>query len=131
MSKKTKKMTKGKIITIAIASLVVLSLICVIFWGEEGTHTIDSTNTLKRIIKTENLNTVEYTYNAVATKKKGDTVKYYVAYEGIVKAGIEFDEIKIDVNEKKKKITISIPKVKITETIVNEETIDFIFTKSK
>jgi len=43
--------------------------------------------------------------------------------------GINFKEIEI--SEKDKKITISVPSPKITETTIDESKLDFMFTKEK
>lgn len=132
VEKLVKVLKNPKNIILAFGILILLIILCTIFWGEEGEHTIESTNTLKRIVKTENLNTVQYTYNAVTQKETKDgKVKYYVAYEGIVKAGVEFDEIKIETDEKNKIVTITIPDVHVTETIVDSDSLEFIFTKDK
>jgi len=130
-NKELKKLTLNKKTlknsAIAIAILVV---ICAIFWGEEGKHIIEAKSTIKRISTIENLNTVKYTYNAIATKTtKEKEEKYHVAYEGTVRVGINFKEIEI--SEKDKKITISVPSPKITETTIDESKLDFMFTKEK
>lgn len=127
-----KLMKNPKNILLLFLVVILVIILCVVFWGKEGEQTIETTNTLKRIVKTENLNTVQYTYNAVTQEKNKDgKVKYYVAYEGIVKAGVEFDEIKIETDEKNKIITITIPDVQITETVVDSDSLEFIFTKDK
>lgn len=132
MKKFNKLSKKTKIITITILIITILIGTTIIFWGEEGNSTYDSTNTIKKITETETINTTEYIYNAVTQKEtEGGKIKYYVAYEGTVKAGFEFDEMKINTNKKSKTVTITIPKIKVTETKINEKNLKFIFTKAK
>ena len=92
-----------------------------------------STSTLEDIIQIEELSTVDYTYNSIATVyvDGSDKVKYYVAYDGIVKAGINFSKVQIALDEETKKITVTIPEVEIQDVIVEIESLDFIFTKDK
>jgi hypothetical protein len=81
-----------------------------------------------------NLQTIEYTYNAVATKyneKDKKEIEYNVSYDGIVTAGIKFDDIEIKQDTKNKKIIIILPEIEIQDKIVDENSLDFIFTKAK
>ena len=99
---------------------------------EEGeVHTV-AESTLKKVCEICELPTVEYTYNAVAEaiNEKGE-VKYYVAYEGKVTAGIDFSKIEFKVldSEEPKKILIKLPEVTVQDTTVNMGTMDFIFLK--
>lgn len=45
--------------------------------------------------------------------------------------GIEFDDITININEDNKEIMVKVPKVKIIDHNVKQETMDFIFIKDK
>ena len=88
---------------------------------------------LDKIIEINQLSTVDYTYNAVVKvydEEKKD-LKYYVAYEGIVTAGIDFEKIDIAVNEEQKKVIIKIPDVEIHDVNVNMGTMEYIFAKDK
>lgn len=101
----------------------------------ENKLTITTKSSLEKIIEISKLSTIEYTYNAIVTKYKNDEVKddnveYYVAYNGKVTAGIDFNEINIDVNYKEKKIYITLPDVEIHETNVDMGTLDYIYEKN-
>lgn len=131
---KISKKTKTILLTIS-CTLIILAIVSIIFKkGEPPKLKTIAESTLKEIIEINDLQTVEYNYNAIATKytnKKKDTPKYHVAYEGIVKAGINFKQIKIEVNEEEKIVLIELPKVEIQEVEVKEETMDYIFEKQK
>ena len=51
-------------------------------------------------------------------------VSLLAAYDGTIKAGIDFKEIQVDVNEPKKTITITLPPSKITDNNIPQETIN-------
>ena len=120
-------------IIISIATLAVITVIILaVFSSNKSSLTTISKASLEEILEISELSTVEYTYNAVATKKDSDkNDMYYVAYEGTVFAGIDFNRISIDVLDDTKDIIISIPNVEIQDVSVKLETMDYIFTKDK
>lgn len=127
---------KKKIIAAAICVVVLLVAGFVIHGqNEEGKIATITASSLKKMIEISELSTLEYTYNAVATKyyddeeETEDNIKYHVAYEGTIKAGISFDEVDIDIEDKL--ITITIPDVKVLDVNVNMGTMEYIFAKEK
>ena len=101
--------------------------------GEEGKVSTISEASLEKVFDISELSTADYTYNAIAKAydEDGATVKYYVAYEGKVKAGIDFGKIKYDINEEEKIIHITIPEVEFTEKTVSPGTLEYIFKNKK
>lgn len=101
--------------------------------GKEGevTTTIDAT--IEKVIKSAKLYTAEYPYNGyVSVEDEKGNVKYYAAYEGTVKAGIEdVNQIEYSVDTDKKEITIVLPEITVYPPVVNAGTIEYIFTKEK
>ncbi len=100
------------------------------------TVTTISKTSLEKIIEINELSTVDYIYNATTKKlvdesKEDSEVAYYVAYEGVITAGIEFNKIVIKVDETTKKITITVPEVEFQSFKVDMATMEFIFTKDK
>lgn len=129
LSKKTKVIT-----TVVMAVIIFISAFILISQNKEGQLTTISESSLQKIIEINELSTVDYTYNATTTQyveDNTDEVKYYVAYEGTVTAGIDFHEIGIDVNEEEKIVTITIPEVEIHGVRVDMGTMDYIFVKDK
>lgn len=91
-------------------------------------------STLEKIVNVNELSTYEVVYNGVAevmNEKKPENVDYYVAYEAKVKAGIDFEQVEISVDNEAKKITVTIPEVKITDVNVDIATLDYIFENEK
>ena len=88
---------------------------------------------LEKILEISNLQTAQTIYNAVATKKDdaGENVRYYAAYEGTIKAGIDFSKIVIDHDSDTNTITVTLPPAEILESTVNPGTVEYIFIDKK
>lgn len=121
-----------------IIALVLAALILVAYFAgwfkkpKGGEVTTVTTSSLEKILEISELSTVEYTYNAVTKHCLEDgTIVYYVAYDGQVKAGIDFEKIEISVDEAAKKITVILPEVRIQGCRVDVGTLDFIFMKKE
>ena len=91
-------------------------------------------STLERIVNVSELSTFTAVYNGVAevfNEKKPDKIDYYVAYEARVKAGLDFEQIAISVDNESKEITITLPEIHITDIEVDISSMDFIFINEK
>lgn len=101
--------------------------------GREGKVTAVTAASIEKVFEISELSTAEYIYNAIARAygEDGTSVKYYVAYEGTIKAGIDFSEIEVTVSEEEKTITLSLPKVQIQEATVDPGTLEYIFIDKK
>lgn len=104
-----KKSTKFIVLGI-IAVICVIVLIAIIVPNKGGQMTTISEASLEKVIEINELATVDYTYNAIATAyaENNETIKYNVAYEGVVNAGIDFKKIDIQLNEEEKVIKITL-----------------------
>lgn len=133
--KKMKNSTKILLLLmpIVIIILIIVWMKMVVFNNQEGNVSTISKSSLEKVIEINELSTVDYTYNAIVKvyDEDGETIKYYVAYEGIVTAGIDFEKINIEVNEEKKLVTITLPEVEIHDVNVNMGTMEYIFVKDK
>ena len=132
--KKHSKLTK-KIMLFVEGIIIIILIIGFMKAHNENKLTITTKSSLEKIMEINKLSTIEYTYNAIVTKYKNDEVKednveYYVAYNGKVTAGIDFNEINIDVDYKEKKIYVTLPNVEIHETNVDMGTLDYIHEKN-
>ena len=121
-----------------IVLLIIFVLICCtlfaknkLFPNREEPIDVVSEISVRETIEKSDLSTVKYTHNAVVTKKdkKGKEDAYYIAYKGIIKAGIDLDKVDVKVYKEKKKITVTVPEAKITKVYVEEGDLDFIFKK--
>lgn len=101
---------------------------------KEDTKEIIAQATLEKIINVSELSTFETIYNGVAqvmNEKKPEKVDYYVAYEAKVKAGIDFEQVEVSVDNKEKIITVTLPEVQINDVNVDIASLDFIFESDK
>ena len=119
------------ILLIGVAVVLALRFGDGLFGGSE-VETI-SNSTLEKILEISELSTLSNTYNAVVKVTDDNTgeTKYYIAYEGTVKVGIDFKEISIDVNNEEKTITLTLPDAKVLDSSVNMGTLDYIFIDKK
>ncbi len=96
-----------------------------IFAGRHQKNMITE-STLEKIIKVSDLSVFETVYNGVAQiDGPDDETDFYAYYEATVKAGIDLKEVDIVTDEKNKKISVTLPPVKINEIIVDESSLDY------
>lgn len=152
-------MKKGIIILIAIV-IAILAIIAVIFYlkapkeddqpimeaiatnvsdfveeeiiGDEGKVTTISESSLKEILEISQMSTAEYTYNSIVQKFTEDNeLAYSVCYNGIIKAGVDFSEIKLDIDNESRTINVTVPDAKITSVTVEAGRLEYIFADDK
>lgn len=124
--------SKSKILIAGVIIALLIAGVWFAIWtnGENQITTITK-STLQKVVEINELSTVDYTYNATVTKYDEDKEVYHVAYEGTVTAGIDFNEINIEVFEKEKKVVITVPEIEIHSTKVNMGTMKYIFIEGK
>lgn len=122
------------IVSLSAAVLLLVCIACVIIFSSSGETSFSIKTSLKEVFDISEFSTAEYTYNSIAKVKidpKGDetekNIKFYVSYEGTVKAGFDFK--KIDIIETDAKTIIVIPKIEIH--CAEPSNFDFIFVKDK
>ena len=130
------KKTINKKIVIAVAAgalalILVGTLVVLLPKGEkESEPSIITTSTLEKILNVSDLSTFEAIYNGVAKVTNPDDpqeIDYYVSYNATVKAGIDFEQVVISVDEDAKIISVKLPKIKISDITVDIESMDYIF----
>lgn len=142
VSEKMKKLnTSTKIIIVLMIIITILCLALGVANSETGKLRVTAESSLEKMVEKNDLKTVSYTYNAIAKQPKNadgnvesennDDYKYFVSYEGTVSAGIDFRQVRIDVDKKAKKLIITVPEPKITDYNVDIGSLKFIFTKEK
>ena len=130
--------SKKPLIAVGIAVLILLLVIAAICLfpqkTENETPKIITTASLSKIIKESELSTSTAIYNGVAevyNEKNPKKVDCHVAYHAKVSAGIDFGEVKIEVDNEGKTVSITIPEVHITNIDVDVGTMDFMFENPK
>ncbi|MBE6879805.1 MAG: DUF4230 domain-containing protein [Ruminococcaceae bacterium] len=135
MEAKNKFYISGKTIVtfIIIVILVTVAVVLAIVSGnkpEEPKKEIITEAMLEEVINVSELSTFEAVYNGVAkvyNKQKPINIDYYVSYCSKIKAGIDFEQVGISVDNEAKKITATLPEVTITDVTVDITTLDYIF----
>ncbi len=135
MEKKKLSPKHIKLLAVAAIVIIVAAMILSAVFSSQGGQTTVTEASLKEVIKIENLSTVEYIYNSIVEVKDEESKKeetlYYVSYEGVVKAGFDFDELRFETDKKNNKYIVIIPEIKINSADVKYDSMDFIFMKSK
>lgn len=133
MKRKTPNSAR-RILCAALAAACTLSVLTLTACQSKSASDVITVSTLEKIVDVSELSTYSFVYNGiaqVANEKKPDKIDYYVSYQSTVKAGINFEEIEISVDEQTKVITIDLPDIKITDIEVEVASLDFIFINSR
>lgn len=125
------------VIVIAVIAVVMLAVRAV--RNQEGKKNVITTSTLAKIVDVSELSTFTAVYNGIAQvpeESKPEKTAYYVSYKAKVNAGLDFEKIKFDVEDKEGKdetkiIRAILPKVGITDVIVDITSMDYIFVNKK
>ena len=122
-----------------IAGIVFLILVSVLKLNgvfEKKEPEIITNSTLMRTVDVSELSTAEFIYNGIAEIYEGDdadtdAVKCRVRYKARVKAAINMDEITFDIDDEKKTVRPSLPKIGLKASLDNQEGLSFIPENSK
>ncbi len=121
--------------------LVIIDIILIIVFArrflgafyEEEPQVITS-STLTNAIDISELSTSQFTYNGIAELYKDEShqkIMCYIRYNATIKAGIDMKDVKFDVDEASKTVTVTLPSIKITSSPVDEKTLSFIPSNPK
>ena len=139
-TREKKKLSFRQIIKyIRLLCFIIVAIIVFLFVKEkivkrDSIPEIISKSTLEKVINVSDLSTFEAIYNgvaSVASEEKPENIDYYVSYEAKVKAGIDFEQVNLEVNEDEKRITVTLPEVKITDVNVDIASLDYIFMNKR
>jgi hypothetical protein len=122
------------LIAIALIALFVAALAYQPNEKEPPKPKVDITVTLKNIVETSDLSTSVFKYEGIVEvpdPKKPKNIDYYICYSAEVYAGIDFSEVQFIEDKDKKTITAKLPEVKILDTVVDPNKLDFLFMDKK
>lgn len=131
--KKFSIMSKAKKITIIV--IMVLLLFCIFTTVKTYfPKRITSSYIMKEIKASSELTTAKITYTGfhkyedegVIFLNKGD---FTMVYEAVIRTGIDLDKVDIKVNNITKKVTLKIPKARVLDINIDEDSIEFYDTK--
>ncbi len=121
------------VIIVLIVVLVGIVLLCSRFHKEADKEIITKA-TLEKMIDVDELSTFEAVYNGITevmNKEKPEKIDYYVYYEAKVKAGIDFEKVEVHIDNEAKKISVTIPEIKINDVNVDIASLDYIFENER
>ena len=116
------KYNKGPFIILLI---IIIILIALLMPSKKKSIKVSVRSTLETLVEKSDLETVNITYNVIAKKCKDDNsecdkksndisdFKYVVSCKGTITAGIDFENVKIDVDTKNKKLIVTMPEATI------------------
>ena len=135
MEESTKKKLSPKILLLAAAAILVCVVALIALFPQKTPEPqIDVTTTLERIVKSSDLSTAVFQYNGIVeipNKKNIQKIDYYIYYKASVYAGIDFSQVKFTEDKTAKTITATLPKVEIQDTVVDPDSLDFMFQSKK
>lgn len=116
---------KKLILIFSVCGLSALILILGLF-NKESSVQVKVKSSLDRLVEKSDLETVNFTYNAIAkqckdaencNKKSNDIneFEYVISCKGTITAGIDFKNIRIDVDEDSKKLIVKMPEAGVTD----------------
>jgi len=135
MEQSTKKKLNSKILLLAAAAILICAVALIaLLPKKEPEPQIDVSATLERIVKTSDLSTAVFQYKGIVeipNKKNINKMDYYICYEASVYAGIDFSQVKFTEDKEAKTITATLPEVQIQDTVVDPNSLDFMFQNKK
>lgn len=137
LSEKQKEKSKSYLRIACVVTVVIAIIIVTVFVRNEAlskkSPSVISITSIEDIIEVSELSTYTAVYNGIAEVKneENEETDYYVSYESRIKAGIDFEEIKINLDETEKMIRLILPEVYITDATVDIATLEFIFMDEK
>ena len=121
-------MTKQPTKLVLSIGVIAIVLACLFRFGPlNKTRSVktDISTTLTEAINISELSTAEFRYKGIAEEYKDEEktkVKCRICYSAIVKAGIDMKDVKIiDVDTSEKIVTLSLPKIDLKVTIIDED----------
>ena len=135
MEPSVKKKLSPKILLL-IAAIILAGVIAVIASrsGQEKEPQFNIVTTLEKVVETSDLSTAVFQYKGIVeipNQKNLKKIDYYICYTASVYAGIDFSEVKFTEDPEAKTITATLPEVKIQDTVVDPDSLDFMFQSKK
>lgn len=116
-------------ISICVAFAIVILIFNKIKTFDKEELEVTSSSTLMDVLDISELSTAQFTYNGIAEipdENDSDTIKCRIYYHATVKAGINTDEIYLDIDEENKTIIPQLPEISVTANLVDGEELQYI-----
>ena len=124
------------LIAVVLIVIIIGGIILFLSMNQKPKTEIVTVSSLEKVVDLSELSTFEAVYDGVAEVKNERNEKktdYYVSYESKIKAGIDFQQIQIEVNSDEKKVIITLPKATIDKDDINVDitSLDYMFMNDK
>lgn len=87
-----------------------------------------TTSQLEKAVDIDELSTAEFVYNGVAEKYKDDDpeeLECRISYNATVKVGINMSDIKYEIDNENKSVTVTLPETKVNIAALDESSISY------
>lgn len=121
-----------KFIFTAILALIIVNFAMSNIFLKSSSYTVTSAMMLDKILAISDLSTVDTTYTSmvrVADPLNDNDTLYYVSYEAIISAGIDFNDITLDLDHQTNTVSIYLPESKVIGTNIDIASLDYLFIK--
>lgn len=125
---------KKLLIKIGMNAVIILLLLCVLSYAKStydmfhSTPEVNTSTILSKIQELSSLSTLEVDYVGIAeVYDDKNIIVYYIYYNATVRYGIDFNEIKLEVDEENHQFIVHMPEVKYLTSIVDEKSIDYLY----
>lgn len=128
MKKKIKRKIIGGVLVTAIVVGVVAGLFVPGAISKIRKEDVITSSQLEKVININELSTAEFIYNGIADKydeKNPDKIECHIAYEAIIKSGIDMDKVKFSIDKENKTVTPKLPEITINTATVNTDTLSY------
>ena len=135
LKKKTKRKILLSIFTVLLLLIFILSMIVYHNRPQSNKESnVITKSTIEKIINTSDVSTFETMYNGVVrvyNEKNTDKIDYYISYESKVQSGFDIKKVKVEMDEEKKSVIVTLPKIELTDVTVDISSLDYIFMNEK
>jgi len=126
-NKNETKIIQKKHLKILIIGVLLIILKIIFLVNREGSIKTKVKTSLDRVVEKSDLETVNFTYNVIAKQCKDknkcnkksnniDDFEYVISCKGTITTGIDFKEVKIEIDKSNKTLVVKMPKSEIKDT---------------
>ena len=133
----TKQQLRFKYLPSIVISIVFIVLACVfrfVILDKPAVVSIETSSNLMDVINIAELSTAEFRYRGIAEVYKNEEktkLLCRICYNSIVKAGIDMENVKLDVDTDNKQVTAVLPDIDIKVTIIDEDSMAILPSDAK
>lgn len=127
-----KNAKRGIVLLLILTNIILIAAIFVITKGDNQ-PAYDSSSVFERIQQIQELSLVQYNYTGVVGFKDNKTLAdidipftkkfFLVKFDGLIKAGINLEEIKLDIDQETNSASVTLPAATIMQNSIDEKSL--------